>query len=78
VISVTKGRPTAEEVAAVVTAAGDAVEGIDVPEAERAVNEYPIAALADAPNPEAAAAFVELVRSAEGQQALADAGFRTP
>ena len=61
-----------------VTAAGDAVEGIDVPEAEQVVNEYPIAALADAPNPEAAAAFVELVRSEEGQQALADAGFRVP
>ena len=61
-----------------VTAAGDAVEGIDVPEAGQAVNEYPIAVLADAPNPGAAAAFVELVRSEEGQQALADAGFRTP
>jgi molybdate transport system substrate-binding protein len=61
-----------------VTAAGDAVEGIDVPEAGQAVNEYPIAVLADAPNPQAAAAFVELVRSEEGQQALADAGFRTP
>ena len=61
-----------------VTSAGDAVEGIDVPEAEQAVNDYPIAPLAEAPNPEAAAAFVELVRSEEGQQALADAGFRTP
>jgi molybdate transport system substrate-binding protein len=61
-----------------VTAAGDAVEGIDVPEAEQAVNEYPIAVLADAPHPEAAAAFVQLVRSEEGRQALADAGFRTP
>jgi molybdate transport system substrate-binding protein len=61
-----------------VTAAGDAVEGIDVPEAEQAVNDYPVAVLADAPNPGAAAAFVELVRSEEGQQALADAGFRTP
>jgi molybdate transport system substrate-binding protein len=61
-----------------VTAAGDAVEGIDVPEAERAVNDYPVAVLADAPNPQAAAAFVELVRSEEGQQALAAAGFRTP
>ncbi|SDN28193.1 molybdate transport system substrate-binding protein [Geodermatophilus siccatus] len=61
-----------------VTAAGDAVEGVDVPEAERAVNDYPIAVLADAPNPGAADAFVELVRSGEGRQALADAGFRTP
>src|SRR3712207_2319827 len=61
-----------------VAAAGDAVEGIDVPEAERAVNDYPIAVLADAPNPEAAAAFVQLVRSEEGRQALAGAGFRIP
>jgi len=61
-----------------VTAAGDAVEGLDVPEAEQAVNEYPVVTLAEAPNPEAAAAFVELVRSEEGQQSLADAGFRTP
>ncbi|MGY1705296.1 molybdate ABC transporter substrate-binding protein [Geodermatophilus sp. SYSU D00697] len=61
-----------------VAAAGDAVEGIAFPEAEGAVNDYPIVALAEAPNPGAAAAFVDLVRSEEGQQALADAGFRTP
>jgi molybdate transport system substrate-binding protein len=61
-----------------VAAAGDAVEGLDFPEAEDAANEYPIAALADAPNPDAARAFVELVQSAEGQQALTDAGFRAP
>ena len=61
-----------------VTAAGEAVEGVDVPEAEQAVNEYPIAVLADAPNPAAATAFVELVRSEEGREALADAGFRVP
>ncbi|MGY1640471.1 molybdate ABC transporter substrate-binding protein [Geodermatophilus sp. SYSU D00703] len=61
-----------------VTAAGDAVEGLDFPEAEDAVNDYPIVPLADAPNPDAAAAFVDLVRSEEGQRALADAGFRTP
>jgi molybdate transport system substrate-binding protein len=61
-----------------VTAAGDAVEGLDFPEAEDAVNAYPIAALADAPNPDAAGAFVDLVRSEEGQQALTDAGFRAP
>ena len=61
-----------------VTAAGNAVEGIDVPEAGQAVNDYPVAVLADAPNPEAAAAFVELVESQEGQQAFADVGFRTP
>ncbi|RFU18964.1 molybdate ABC transporter substrate-binding protein [Geodermatophilus marinus] len=61
-----------------VAAAGDAVEGIAFPEAEDAVNDYPIAVLAGAPNPAAAEAFVELVASGAGQQALADAGFRAP
>ena len=59
-----------------VASAGDAVEGIEFPEAEQAVNDYPICALADAPNPEAAAAFVDLVLSDPGQEALRDAGFR--
>jgi molybdate transport system substrate-binding protein len=61
-----------------VRAAGEDVEGIEVPGAADVVNEYPIAALAAAPNPAAAQAFVELVLSDAGRQALADAGFRTP
>ena len=61
-----------------VTAAGDAVEGIAVPEAEEAVNDYPLVTLAEAPNADAARAFVDLVLSDEGQQALEDAGFRAP
>ena len=61
-----------------VVAAGDAVEGIAFPEAEDAVNDYPLCALADAPNPDAAQAFVDLVLSDEGQRALEDAGFRAP
>jgi molybdate transport system substrate-binding protein len=61
-----------------VTAAGDAVEGIAFPEAEDAVNDYPLATLAEAPNADAARAFVDLVLSDEGQQALEDAGFRSP
>lgn len=61
-----------------VAAAGETVEGIDVPQAGRAVNRYPIAVLREAPNPQAAAAFVDLVRSERGRQALADAGFRAP
>jgi molybdate transport system substrate-binding protein len=60
-----------------VVAAGDSVEGIGFPEAEDAVNDYPVCVLADAPNPDAARAFVELVTSEGGQRALADAGFRT-
>jgi molybdate transport system substrate-binding protein len=61
-----------------VVAAGDEVEGIEFPEAEQAINEYPICALKAAPNPGAAQAFVDLVTSDEGQKALADAGFRMP
>ena len=59
-----------------VQSAGSAVEGIEFPEAEEAVNEYPICVLADAPNPDAARAFVDLVLSDEGRAALEDAGFR--
>ena len=59
-----------------VRSAGSDVEGIPFPEAEEAVNEYPLCVLEDAPNPTAARAFADLVLSDEGQQALADAGFR--
>jgi molybdate transport system substrate-binding protein len=61
-----------------VQAAGSDVEGIEFPEAEQAVNEYPICVLKGAPNAAAAQAFVDLVTSDEGQKALADAGFRAP
>jgi molybdate transport system substrate-binding protein len=61
-----------------VASAGNAVEGIAFPEAEEAVNDYPICVLAAAPNPAAARAFVDLVRSDGGRKALAGAGFRTP
>lgn len=56
----------------------DDVEAI-VPEgADAVVNRYPIAALTEAQNPDAASAFVAFVLSDEGQQILADAGFRAP
>ena len=61
-----------------VLAAGDAVEGIEVAEAEQAVNDYPLVVLAEAPNPDAAAAFVDLVLSQDGQDVLTGAGFRAP
>jgi molybdate transport system substrate-binding protein len=61
-----------------VRSAASGVEGIEFPEAEEAVNEYPICVLADAPDPGAARAFVDLVLSDEGQAVLADAGFRRP
>lgn len=58
-----------------VCAAGDTVEGVDVPKAVGAVNDYPIAVLADAPNPTTARAFVDHVRSAAGRRRLAEACF---
>jgi molybdate transport system substrate-binding protein len=61
-----------------VLAAGGQVEGMEFPEAEQAINEYLICTLKAAPNPDAGRAFVDLVNSEEGQQALADAGFRPP
>ncbi len=61
-----------------VKAAGDKVEGVDFPEAADAINDYPIALLKDAPNPDTAKAFMDLVHSAEGQQVLAEAGFLKP
>ena len=61
-----------------VQAAGEKVEGIDFPEAKDAVNEYPIVVLKDAPNAEAAKAFVDYVLSDEGEAVLTKAGFGKP
>ena len=61
-----------------VIAAGDDVEGIDFPESEDAINDYPIVALADAPNSDGAQAFVELVLSQQGTAVLEKAGFELP
>lgn len=61
-----------------VIVAGDAVEGIDFPEAAQAINDYPIVPLAAAPNPAGAQAFVDYVLSPPGQQVLSAAGFDSP
>ncbi|MGI8538143.1 MAG: molybdate ABC transporter substrate-binding protein, partial [Mycobacteriales bacterium] len=61
-----------------VLASDGKVESIAFPEADQAVNDYPVAALSSAPNAAAAAAFVAYVLSPEGQQVLADAGFDRP
>lgn len=69
-----------------VRSAGGRVRGIDIPPALNTTTTYPVAALrplpqgpgsADAPR-SAARAFVRLVRSAEGAQALRAAGFLAP
>ncbi|MFI8081237.1 molybdate ABC transporter substrate-binding protein [Kitasatospora sp. NPDC086009] len=54
------------------------IDGVDFPEAARAVNDYPIAALAKAPNKDGAAAFVAYIQSPEAQQVLTAAGFQAP
>ena len=60
-----------------VLAAGSGVEGIDFPEAAQAVNEYPIVALAGAPNAEGAQAFVDYVLSDDAKAVLEKYGFGT-
>lgn len=61
-----------------VTSTGGTVDGVDIPDDQNVVAEYPIAALSNAPNPDAAAAFVEFVLSDEGQAILAGYGFALP
>ncbi|WP_432584570.1 molybdate ABC transporter substrate-binding protein [Streptomyces sp. HD1123-B1] len=61
-----------------VKAAGDKVQGVEFPESAKAINDYPIVSLKDAPNAAAARAFIQLVQSAEGQKVLGDAGFLKP
>jgi molybdate transport system substrate-binding protein len=61
-----------------VVAAGDKVDGIEVPGAGDVVNKYPIAVITDAPNPAGAQAWVDFVLSDEGQAALTAAGFVAP
>jgi len=58
-----------------VLAAGDAVEGLDLPAEHRVVARYPIARLADASDVSGADAFVAFVLSEEGQTVLARYGF---
>lgn len=59
-----------------VVAAGSAVEGIDAPEAQQVINNYPVALLAaEAPNPDAGQAFIDYLRSDEARQVFEHAGF---
>ena len=61
-----------------VHAAGDSVLAYAFAESARAANHYPVAVLADAPNPAAAQVFSDLVLDDEGQRALREAGFLEP
>jgi molybdate transport system substrate-binding protein len=61
-----------------VKSTGGKVQGVDFPEASKALNQYPIAALKNAPQPDLANRFVALVRGPDGRQVLKNAGFGTP
>jgi molybdate transport system substrate-binding protein len=61
-----------------VLAAGGKAKGIAFPEADKAINDYPIAALSKAPAADLAGQFVELVLSAQGKSVMAKAGFDAP
>lgn len=61
-----------------VATAGGAVVGIAFPEADAAVNRYPIAPLSASPQGSLAQDFVDLVTGPQGQRVLADAGFGAP
>ncbi|WP_112248366.1 molybdate ABC transporter substrate-binding protein [Kribbella monticola] len=61
-----------------VLAAKSKVEGIEFPEADKAINDYPIATLTKAKNPDGAKAFVDYVLSAQGKAVLTAAGFDAP
>ena len=49
---------------------------LTIPDAANVIASYPIAVVRGAPSPELAKAFVELVRSAPGQESLKKSGFR--
>lgn len=59
-------------------AAAAQVRGIEFPESAKAINDYPIAVLAKAPQSALAKQFVELVLSGQGRTVLTQAGFESP
>ena len=61
-----------------VLAAGAKVKGVEIPTAQNASTEYPIAPLAASEHPAIARQFVDLVLSGTGSAILRDAGFQRP
>jgi molybdate transport system substrate-binding protein len=59
-------------------AAASDVDGVEFPESAKAINEYPIVVLKNAPNKTAAQAFVAYVLSEAGKSVLTAAGFQAP
>jgi molybdate transport system substrate-binding protein len=61
-----------------VISTGGMVEGVDIPDADNVLAEYPIAVLTNASNKAGATAFVDFVLSDEGQAILREYGFASP
>jgi molybdate transport system substrate-binding protein len=61
-----------------VRAAAGEVDGVEFTESAKAINDYPIAALAKGPNPVGGKAFTEYVRSQAAAVVLTGAGFQRP
>lgn len=59
-------------------AAATDVDGIEFPESAKAINDYPIVVLKDAPDKTAAQAFVAWVKGARSKAVLTEAGFQAP
>ncbi|MGI5158763.1 molybdate ABC transporter substrate-binding protein [Microbispora sp. CA-102843] len=61
-----------------VIAAAGKVQGIAFPEADKAINDYPISTLSKAPAGDLAKQFVDLVLSQQGKDVLTKSGFEAP
>ena len=61
-----------------VTAAGDAAEGIEIPEDINVLAEYPIATVAASENQEVGEAFIEFLTGDDGQAIMTEYGFGSP
>jgi molybdate transport system substrate-binding protein len=61
-----------------VQAAGNKVNGIEIPAAENVTAVYPIVRLSGSRNPSTSDAFVQYVRSTQGQATLRGFGFGPP
>ena len=61
-----------------VTAGGDKVEGVDIPESQNIPATYPVAVVKASGHQAQAQSFVDLVLSAQGQQVLKSFGFLPP
>jgi molybdate transport system substrate-binding protein len=61
-----------------VTAGGDKIEGVDIPKDQNVTATYPIATVKASKRQQQAQAFVDLVRSPDGQRVLEGFGFLPP